>query len=96
MYNISHIVKTTNISESAVRGWLHTATQLGICHYNSKECKQKQYDSIKKPVICVELNRIFSSLAEAGKFIGQKDGTNISKCCRDITKTAGGYHWQLK
>ena len=24
------------------------------------------------------------------------NGTNISKCCRDITKTAGGYHWQLK
>lgn len=93
-FSVSDIVRKTNISETAVRGLLHTATKIGVCNYDPKESKQKQYDAIKKQVLCIELNKVFPSLIDAGTFIGHVDGSNVSKCCRGVAQTAGGYHWK--
>ena len=47
-----------------------------------------------KKVLCVELNKIFNSIEDAYKFVGLKDGSCITKCCRGQIHTAGGYHWK--
>jgi hypothetical protein len=39
------------------------------------------------------LNQIFGSLREAERQL-DIPATNISKACRGIYKTAGGYHWE--
>ena len=45
-----------------------------------------------KPVLCVELNKIFQSTMDAERETGIPN-TNIGLVCRDKRKTAGGYHW---
>lgn len=47
---------------------------------------------LSKPIYCVELNKVFPSTAEAGRQLGISN-SHISKCCRGILKTCGGYHW---
>ena len=46
-----------------------------------------------KPVICVERNEFFWSMGEAKRATGCDD-TTITRCCRGIKKTCGGYHWR--
>lgn len=46
-----------------------------------------------KPVICVETNQFFWSMGEAKRVTGCDD-TTITRCCRGIKKTCGGYHWR--
>ena len=41
----------------------------------------------------IELNQIFGSLREAERQL-DIPATNISKACRGIYKTAGGYYWE--
>ena len=48
-----------------------------------------------KAVICVELNKTFSTLLEAQQETGIKY-TDISQVCHNHRKTAGGYHWKFK
>lgn len=50
-------------------------------------------NKMSKPVVCVETGEIFASQGEAGR-IKKCDSTTINKCCREIKKTAGGYHWR--
>lgn len=48
----------------------------------------------KKKVYCVELDREFESgMAAAKELI--LDSSGISKACRGILKTCGGYHWRF-
>lgn len=44
-------------------------------------------------VLCVELNRSFDTIKEAGVFIGGSP-KNIISCCHGRLKTSGGYHWR--
>ena len=44
-------------------------------------------------VICIETQQVFDTLTEAANWCGLKSYSSISKCCRRIQKTAGGYHW---
>ena len=46
-----------------------------------------------KKVLCVELNKIFPSINEAGRQLGLNGG-NISLCCNGKLKIAYGYHWE--
>lgn len=46
-----------------------------------------------RPVICVETNEFFWSMGEAKRATGCDD-TTITRCCRGIKKTCGGYHWR--
>lgn len=44
-------------------------------------------------VICIELNKVFNSINEAGQYMGFKDASPISRSLKS-GKTAGGYHWE--
>lgn len=43
-------------------------------------------------VFCVETNSFYGSSREAEYYTGI-DHTSISRCCRQLQNTAGGYHW---
>lgn len=44
-------------------------------------------------IICVETNKIYPSVHEAGRQTGIDNGS-IIKCCKGKRKTAGGYRWK--
>lgn len=46
-----------------------------------------------KPVLCVELNKVFNSQVEASKELGV-NAVSIGMCVNGKLKTAGGYHWE--
>ena len=46
-----------------------------------------------KPIICVELNRVFDCSQSAMRELGIC-GRSIRQCCKEQEKTAGGYHWR--
>ena len=46
-----------------------------------------------KPIICVELNRVFDCSQSAMRELGIC-GRSIRQCCKGQGKTAGGYHWR--
>lgn len=50
---------------------------------------------LSSPVICIELNKKYSSIKEASKELKIQQA-HISGCCakRKHYKTAGGYHWR--
>ena len=93
--SIKDVANDVGYSTDAVRRWLCDAAQLGMCNYDTMMFKQQYYNSLKKSVRCVELNKIFSSLTEASEFIKQSDKSNISKCCYNHNLTSGGYHWEF-
>lgn len=47
----------------------------------------------KKPVLCIELNKVFESATDAAREL-QLDQGSICKCCRGKLKTTGKYHWK--
>lgn len=46
-----------------------------------------------KPVLCVELNKVFDCSQSAMRELGIC-GSAIRGCCKGKGKTAGGYHWR--
>lgn len=67
-------------------------------HVFSKETIQKMRNNPKKskPVLCVELDKIFPSVMEAMRFMQETYGKspNIGESIRGRRKTAGGFHWE--
>lgn len=47
-----------------------------------------------KPVVCVETNEVFESVADAARAKDIKSKTNICSCLKGKAKTCGGYHWE--
>lgn len=57
-----------------------------------KEGQRKKYNN--KKIYCVELDKIFNSMAEIDKYFKKSVHPNIRRCLNGITKTAYGYHWE--
>lgn len=47
-----------------------------------------------RPVLCVELNKVFDNATVAGQELGF-DGSHILQVCYGNRKTTHGYHWQF-
>lgn len=47
----------------------------------------------KRPILCVERNRVFHSMRTSAKWAGVVHGT-IWKACQEPNCTAAGYHWK--
>ena len=50
-------------------------------------------ERLSKPVHCVELDKTFYGVREAGREL-HIDHSSIAKCCKNPLKTCGGYHWR--
>ena len=50
-------------------------------------------NGLKQKVQCVETGEVFNSISEAATITGILR-QNISKCCRGVQKSAGGYVWK--
>lgn len=99
MYNIgvsmSDMAREFNYNINTIRGWLKTATQIGLCSYSSSEaksraCKTKKMVNQYSTDSCY-LNT-YASYREAYRQTGI-DSSSIRKCCKHIKKSAGGYIW---
>ena len=97
MYNsgisVKDIGQAMKISLTSIRKWLHLATEMQWCNYDGRATMMKFYDTLKKRVLCVELNLTFDSVVDASKFIS-KSKSQVADCCLRPWTTAGGYHWQ--
>lgn len=62
------------------------------CSEEKKKSLSEHYPN-KKPVLCVELNQIFPSVQKTAKDLNLQ-ATNISKVCKGILHTTGGYHFK--
>jgi hypothetical protein len=60
---------------------------------NYGTCIQRRAKAQSVPVLCIELDRVFSSIKEAAEFSGVT-ASLVNKCLRGRSKTAGGYHWK--
>ena len=58
-----------------------------------KCARQKTIASHFKKVLCLETGVIYNSVKEASEK-NNLTQSNISNCCRGVSKTAGGYHWK--
>lgn len=63
--------------------------------YGTKNQRASEKNKISHciPVVCIELNKTFKSAKEAARFVN-KSGTNITRACKNIYRTCGGYHWE--
>lgn len=65
-----------------------TKRKISISHLNSLK-----KDKYKKPVFCIELNKKFNSIKEAGRILNI-DSRSIQKVCKGERNTAGKLHWK--
>ena len=69
-------------------------------HHKIDSCSKRQSEAMKnhknlsKKVLCVETEEKFESARDAERKTGINN-SNISKTCRGIYKTSGGYHWKF-
>lgn len=53
------------------------------------------HKDLSKPVLCIELNKIFPSIHEAGRWLGDYHlQAHICECCNGKRKTCYNYHWK--
>jgi hypothetical protein len=83
--SIQQIVGYLHVSDASIRNWLRRGGELGLCSYQTHRGRQQK-------VLCVELNRIFNSIKEAGAFIERTSSSIIFSIKHG--GTSGGYHWQ--
>ena len=62
----------------------------GINNGNYNKTGERHH--LSRKVVCIETNTIYGSTREAERLTNVHH-SHISKCCKDIYKTAGGYHW---
>ncbi len=71
----------------------------GTCLTRRAETQRKLGNQINNkgtsvPVLCVELNIVFSSIHEAVRFGAGKDESAITKCCKNKIQTHNQKHWR--
>lgn len=96
--DINKIAIILGKSRVTIRKWLKVAAELEWCNYDPQHSKKYGLsfgkNASQKQVLCVELNRVFSSATEAAIFINHKSCSHVAACCRGQREIAGGYHWQ--
>lgn len=88
--------KDENITNNCVDN-LEYCTHTYNINYGTrnKRVAKKQINDPKKskPILCIELNKIFPSAAEAKRLLNVNP-TSIWKCCNGIYNKAGNYQWR--
>lgn len=94
--SINDISIKTTLSPDTVRGYLKRGAKNNFCTYDAKKEHKKSITKIKqttsKPCICLDTNKVFASISDAGNFY-DVDITSISLCCNGKRKSAGKMTW---
>ena len=88
---ISQALIGTVFSEERLRHMSEAAKNRHVPCSEEKKMKLRQSYPHKRKVYCVELDTIYESVQECGRQLGLH-ATAVSKVCRGILKTTGGYH----
>ena len=96
--NRAEAAKALRVSECSI-SYCCTGKQDNVIGYHlmymDKEAKEKiPRKSTKKPIYCVELDKLFESQTAAAQELNINN-SHISSCCNGKRKTAGGYHWRF-
>ena len=86
---ISDYHKGTHLSEE-------TKIKISKTHKGKKqsyEAIRKRAESCMKPVLCIELNKVFKSIKSASEYTNVSTAS-IGACLKGKTKRSAGYHWQ--
>jgi group I intron endonuclease len=95
-YNLQKGGKNTIMSQETRKKLSLINSGEGNPHYGthcSEETKKKLILKNGQKIKCIETGIIYNSMNEAERLTGIPN-TNISKACRGLRKTAGGYHWE--
>jgi ribosomal protein S27E len=91
--NTKEIGDKLNFTRSTAINYLKKGVELGWCDYDSKEEMKKNGRKINqifvKSVICLNTNKIFTSIKEAAEYYNMKNSSGISSCCTGKQKSAG-------
>lgn len=88
------IANTGKTRTSEQKQTLSDALKGRVAHNKGKPHSEETKQKIgRKPVMCVELNKVFVSCREAAEFIGGYKG-GVAEAASGKRKTAGGYHWK--
>lgn len=97
--SISEAIRLTGGSHNIARACKDSGLTSGGFHWAYlDEWERKQWEirrrksGNKRAVRCIETGEIFESATSAGKAKGVSN-SEISKCCKDSSKTAKGFHW---
>lgn len=90
---ISKALIGTVFSEERLQHMSEAAKNRHVPCSEEKKMKLRQNYPHKRKVYCVELDTIYESVQECGRQLGLH-ATTVSKVCRGILKTTGGYHLQ--
>jgi hypothetical protein len=83
--NIEDIANKFNLSPPTIRKYLKQGMKLKWCYYNGQEEQRKNINNQCKKVYCVELNKVFDSISDAGRKLNIAND-HISQCCRQVKK----------
>ena len=89
--NFPQVGHNDDIKEHCYINNLYWTTQAENNVHNNRA--EKVASKERKRVYCVELNKIFDGQSTAARELNISQG-NISSCCRNKKKTAGGFHWR--
>lgn len=92
--NPNNLPEVNHRDENSLHNWifnLEWISSLENKRYGTR--LERSVKGHKKPIYCVELDKVFDSASDASRELGM-DQSTISKVCRGKKNTCGGYHWQ--
>ena len=89
---ISQAQKNRKFTEEHKRKLSESAKKRHVSCSEEKKKKLAENYPNKKQVFCIETNKVYPSVQECARQLGLY-ATNISKVCKGIHKTTGGYHF---
>lgn len=93
--NPNGLVEVNHIDENKYN---NCASNLEWCdksyNINHGTRNERVSEKLSKQVLCVELNMLFDSAADAVEYLKKGDLTNIHACCRGVRNTCSRYHWR--